>query len=114
MKLNDSNVTIMVADMDKAVSFYENIGLTVKQRWGNNYAMMAGPGITLGIHPSDAKENSSGNLSIGFMIDDFKEGKAHLDKLGISYQAHEDGKSGQYINFKDPDGTLLYYVKPMW
>ena len=29
--INESNITIMVKDMDKAVSFYESIGLTLKQ-----------------------------------------------------------------------------------
>jgi catechol 2,3-dioxygenase-like lactoylglutathione lyase family enzyme len=114
MKLNDSNVTIMVANMDKAISFYESIGLTTKQRWGDHYAMLAGPGITLGIHPGGDKNSSSGTVSIGFMIDDFNEAKAHLDKLGISYEAQDDGNSGNYLHFKDLDGTILYYVKPKW
>jgi catechol 2,3-dioxygenase-like lactoylglutathione lyase family enzyme len=114
MKLNDSNVTIMVSSMDEAIRFYESIGLKTKQRWGDNYAMLSGPGITLGIHPGGDKTSSSGTVSIGFMIDDFGEAKAHLDKLGIKYEAQDDGKSGNYLHFKDPDGTILYYVKPKW
>ncbi|MFL5762808.1 MAG: VOC family protein [Bacteroidia bacterium] len=114
MKLNDSNVTIMVANMDRSISFYESIGLTTKQRWGDHYAMLTGPGITLGIHPGGDKNSGSGTVSLGFMIDDFDAGKAHLDKLGIKYEAQADGKSGLYIHFKDPDGTILYYVKPQW
>lgn len=31
--LKNSNVTILVKDMDKAISFYESIGLITKNRW---------------------------------------------------------------------------------
>ena len=33
--LKDSDVTILVKDMDKAISFSESIGLITKNRWGN-------------------------------------------------------------------------------
>src|SRR4051794_12025448 len=101
MKLTGSNVTIMVKDMDKSIKFYESIGLTLKQRWGDNYAMVSGPGITLGIHPNDGGPVSSGSVSIGFMVDDFDEAKKLLEKIGISFKAQDDGKSGNYLHFSD-------------
>ncbi len=100
--------------MDKAISFYEGIGLTIKNRWGDHYAMLVAAGITLGIHPSDGKENTSGSVSIGFMIDDISEAKDLLSKAGISYDFQDDGKSGEYLHFNDLDGTILYFVKPKW
>jgi predicted enzyme related to lactoylglutathione lyase len=115
MKLNGSNVTIMVKDMNKSISFYESIGLKLKQRWGDNYAMIDGPGITLGIHHGGDNESSSGDLSIGFMVDSFEEAKELLQKNKITItQEADDGKSGNYLHFKDPDGTALYFVKPKW
>jgi catechol 2,3-dioxygenase-like lactoylglutathione lyase family enzyme len=115
IKINETNVTIMVADMDKAISFYESIGLTIKNRWGNHYAMLETTGITLGIHPKDEKQSSSsGTVSIGFMIDDFNEARALLDKNNILYEAQDDGKSGNYLHFKDLDGTILYFVQSKW
>ena len=48
MQLSSSNVTLMVGDMDRSIAFYESIGLKLKQRWNNHYAMLEGPGITLG------------------------------------------------------------------
>lgn len=115
MQLTGSNVTIMVKDMNKSISFYESIGLKLKQRWDDNYAMMDGPGITLGIHPGGNEESGSGDLSIGFMVDNFEEAKALLQKNNISITGEEDdGKSGNYIHFNDPDGTTLYFVKPKW
>ncbi|MGZ4056315.1 MAG: VOC family protein [Bacteroidia bacterium] len=114
IQINESNVTIMVKDMDKAISFYESIGLTLKNRWGNHYAMLTAAGITIGIHPSDEDDNNSGSVSIGFMISDINEAKATLEKANIKYDFQDDGKSGDYLHFKDLDGTILYYVKPKW
>ncbi len=115
MKLTGSNVTIMVKDMGKSIAFYESIGLKLQQRWGDNYAMIEGPGITLGIHPGGDEESGSGDLSIGFMVDSYDDAKALLakNKIKITQEA-EDGKSGSYLHFNDPDGTALYFVKPSW
>ena len=77
--------------------------------------MLVTAGLTLGIHPKDDNQNtSSGTISIGFMIDDIKEAKALLDKNNIQGATEDDGKSGTYIHFKDPDGTVLYFVQPKW
>ena len=114
LQITGSNVTIMVKDMDKAIGFYENIGLSLKQRWDNHYAMMSAEGITIGIHPASEANTSSGTVSIGFMIDKCSEAKAMLDSHGISYKEEADGKSGLYLHFKDPDGTILYFVEPKW
>ncbi len=112
--INETNVTIMVNDMDKAIAFYESIGLALKQRWDNNYAMMTAAGLTIGLHPTDEPNPNSGTLSLGFMIDSIEEAKAVLDKNNIDHQAQDDGKSGIYLHFKDPYGTVLYFVKPKW
>ena len=111
--INSTNVTIMVKDMDKSIQFYESIGLTLKQRWGDNYAMVETTGLTIGIHPGGDDQSSSGTVSIGFMISDIKEAEALLDKNIITGK-FDDGKSGTYLHFKDPDGTVLYFVQPKW
>jgi catechol 2,3-dioxygenase-like lactoylglutathione lyase family enzyme len=51
IKINETNVTIMVRNLDESIKFYESIGLKLKQRWGNHYAMFVVKGITLGLHP---------------------------------------------------------------
>jgi predicted enzyme related to lactoylglutathione lyase len=104
----------MVHDMDKAISFYESIGMNLQQRWDNHYAMMTAPGLTIGLHPSDDPNPNSGTVSIGFMIDSIEEATALLDKNNIQHTAQDDGKSGTYLHFKDPFGTVLYFVKPKW
>ena len=114
IKLNDSNVTLLVKDMDASIGFYERIGMTLKQRWGAHYAMMNGGGVTLGIHPGGDEHTGSGTVSIGFMVDDIRVAAAELDKQQIAHKQTEDGKSGIYCHFSDPDGTALYFVQPKW
>ena len=60
MNITESNVTINVKDMEKSISFYLSLGLTVKNRWGNHYAQLAVPGVVIGLHPTSEK-NISGN-----------------------------------------------------
>lgn len=114
MNITGSNITVMVSDMQKSIDFYESIGLTLKQRWDNHYAMLAAEGITIGLHPSDGGELGSGSLSIGFMVDEIGEVKQLLNKHRIAHNEVADGKSGIYVHLQDPDGTALYFVKPMW
>jgi catechol 2,3-dioxygenase-like lactoylglutathione lyase family enzyme len=113
MQLTSSNVTLMVGDMDRSIAFYECIGLKLKQRWNNHYAMLEGPGITLGIHPGGDDRSSSGTVSIGFMVSDTGEAKALLERLGIEYRDSAGEQSGNFCHFEDPDGTALYFVKPL-
>jgi catechol 2,3-dioxygenase-like lactoylglutathione lyase family enzyme len=114
MKINSTNVTIMVKSMDKTITFYEKLGLKLDQRWGEHYAMMSTKGLTIGIHPGGTRKSSSGTVSIGFMIDKIKDAKALLTKLKVKFKAEDDGNSGLYCHFKDPDGTILYFVEPKW
>jgi len=112
--INSSNVTIMVKDMDRAINFYLSIGFELKQCWDNHYAMVTAAGITIGIHPTEAENTSSGSLSIGFMVDKAETAKLLLDKQQIPYKEENDGKSGIYLHFSDPDNTALYFVEPQW
>jgi len=115
MPIKDSNITINVKDMDRSVSFYESIGLTVKSRWGNFYAQMQAPGMVIGLHPT-ADSNltgNSGNVSIGFIADDFDETRTQLQQISISVTERQE-EGGQFLHFTDPDGTALYFIKPKW
>ncbi len=113
INITSTNVTIMVKDFDKSIQFYESIGLKLKQRWESYYAMVETTGLTIGIHPGGDDNSSSGTVSIGFMIEDINDAKALLAKNDITGK-YEDGGSGTYLHFKDPDGTILYFVQPKW
>ena len=115
MSIKESNVTINVKDLDKSISFYESIGLKIKNRWGNYYAQLTAPGVVIGLHPSLDKNlaNNSGNVSIGFTVDDFEESKSQLQKISVKTTDRQE-EGGQFLHFNDPDGTALYFIKPKW
>ena len=90
MNIKDSNVTIMVKDMDKSVGFYEAIGFKIKNRWGNDYAQLAAPGVTLGLHPAEKTVvQGSGSTSIGFTTDNLEEAKSLLKTVGLESQMNK-------------------------
>ena len=115
MTIKESNITINVKDMDKSISFYESIGLTVKNRWGDYYAQLTAPGLVIGLHPTTDTNltGGSGNVSIGFTTDTFEETKSALQELSIETTDRQE-EGGQFLHFNDPDGTALYFIKPKW
>ncbi len=113
MKIKDSNITLMVKNMDKACAFYAMIGLKLKKRWEDYYAMYEAPGVVIGLHPSDGKPKGSGDASIGFFIENIKDAEKLLTKNKVKFK-FDDGDSGKYIHFKDPDGNILYFTQPSW
>jgi len=113
LSIKATDVTVLTGDMDKAVSFYQKIGLIQKNRWGNHYAQMTTAGVTIGLHPGNENTAGSGNVSIGFMVDDIAEAKALLEEQQITHEVHE-GKSGKFLHFKDSDGTVLYFMQPVY
>ncbi len=114
MTIKDSNITIMVKDMDRSISFYQSIGFILKNRWGNHYAQITAPGRTIGLHQANGSSSSrSGNTSIGFTVDNFEEVQSLLNALSIHIQKREE-EGGQFLHFTDPDGTMLYFIKPKW
>ena len=114
MTIKDSNVTIMLKDIDRSISFYQSIGFTVKNRWENHYAQLTAAGIVIGLHPtSDNFSNSASHISIGFTTDNFEETKSLLCDLSIPVTARNE-EGGQFLHFTDPDGTELYFINPKW
>jgi catechol 2,3-dioxygenase-like lactoylglutathione lyase family enzyme len=108
--IKETNVTIMVKDMDTSVDFYQKLGLTIKNRWDNHYAQLVATGIVIGLHPAHADIPGGGNVSIGFIVDDLDKVKTHLEQQAILFESYED-KAGDFANLKDPDGTIIYYMK---
>ena len=115
MTIKDANITIMVKDMDRSVSFYQSLGFELKNRWGNHYAQLTAPGIFIGLHPaSDGNlAGGSGILSIGFTTDDFEQAKSLLHALSVLVTERQE-EGGQFLHFEDPDGTALYFITPKW
>lgn len=105
----------MVKDLDRSILFYQALGLTIKNRWENHYALISAPGIMIGLHPKENQEayTGSGNTSIGFIIANVEEAKDTLNSLSIKFQENMD-QSSIILKFKDPDGTELYFMKSNW
>ena len=115
MTIKNANISLNVKDMETSVSFYQSIGLTVQNRWGNHYAQLTAPGIVIGLHPTTASNiaGNSGNASIGFTATNFDEVKPMLDQLNIAVTSRKE-EGGDFLHFTDPDGTALYFIKPKW
>ncbi|HMD00310.1 MAG TPA: VOC family protein [Ferruginibacter sp.] len=113
MDIKQTNVTVNIKDMDKSISFYQSLGFSVKNRWGNFYAQISAPGIDIGLHPSSQLAGNSGNVSIGFTTDDLDETRQALQQLSITVNERSE-EGGQFLHFNDPDGTSLYFIKPKW
>jgi hypothetical protein len=104
----------MVKDMDKSFSFYRSIVFNLKNRWGDHYAQMTAPGITIGIHPGgESNVGESGNTSIGLTVDNFEEAQSLLNSLLVKSQSRKE-EGGQFLHSSDPDGTILYFIKLNW
>ena len=115
MKIKEANITLNVKDLDKSISFYESIGLTVKNRWANYYAQLAAPCIVIGLHPTSDTNltGNSGNASIGFTLENFEKAKSSLKELSIHTTDRQE-EGGQFLHFNEPDGNALYFIKPKW
>lgn len=113
MGITDTNLTLHVADIDRSITFYGALGFTVLNRWGNHYAQLGVPGMTIGLHPEKQESKGSGNTSVGFTTDDWEGTIALLQQLSIpvTEQVEEGGK---FLHFHDPDGTALYFIQPRW
>ncbi|MBK9985229.1 MAG: VOC family protein [Saprospiraceae bacterium] len=54
-----TNLTIMVRNMDQSIAFYTDVlGFKIIRRYGNHYAQIEAPGIIIGLHPSEKKKIS--------------------------------------------------------
>jgi len=115
ISIKQSTLTILVADLERSIAFYDAIGFDLEKQWDNYYAQMSAPGLTLGLHPTSPSNpvNGSGNTSLGFTCDDFEKTKSALMALSISI-TERDEEGGKFIHFHDPDGTALYFIEPKW
>jgi catechol 2,3-dioxygenase-like lactoylglutathione lyase family enzyme len=113
MNIQDTSLNVNVLNLDASIAFYSSIGLNLANRWGNHYAQMTAPGISIGLHPTSGEQlkGSSGNLSIGFTTDNWEATKVELLSLNIACtERNEEG--GQFLHFADPDGNALYFIQP--
>jgi len=116
--IKDANVTVMVSDMKKAIRFYvETLGLELKANYGDQYAQVRAPGVTIGLHPSGAagpKPGNSESLSIGFGVESLDSAMAELKGKGVVFTRVTDDRQVKLAFFSDPDGNPLYLSESKW
>jgi len=115
MNIKGTNVTINVKDLNQSISFYESLGFTIQSRWGDYYAQITAPGITIGLHPTKETllKDNSGNVSLGFTTDNFEEVIILLREKNIPTEERQE-EGGKFLHFTDLDGTSLYFIKSKW
>jgi catechol 2,3-dioxygenase-like lactoylglutathione lyase family enzyme len=113
MRLLEANVTVMVEDIDRALSFYTGVlGLTPGARDGDYFAEVRGPGLTVVLHPRRAGVAArTSHVSLGLRVDRIAEAAAHLRRFGVPFR-EEENVANRFLHFRDPDGTALYVMQP--
>ncbi len=108
---SSGNITVYVSNMDTAVRFYtETLGLKLAYRFGDHGASVeVGKGLTIGLHPASKEmpAGRKGSMAIGLEL----SGSIHdavraLEAKGVHFDAPvNEGKSGSFVGFSDPDGN---------
>jgi|SRR5579871_4711829 len=109
-----AQITLMVPDMDEAVRFYtEKLRLKLKARYGNEFAMVEGPGLTIGLHPKPAQPSpSSPSISIGLGVESLETAMEELQARGVEFVTGIVADSPIRIaHFTGPAGMPIYLVE---
>jgi catechol 2,3-dioxygenase-like lactoylglutathione lyase family enzyme len=110
------NATVYVSDMDKAIRFYsEVLGLQLTNRFANHWAtVQAGRSLVIGLHPrrtGSPAPGTRGSVQIGLVLAQDHRIEQFADRLrkhGVAISEIIKSEEGNYINFEDPDGNLIY------
>jgi catechol 2,3-dioxygenase-like lactoylglutathione lyase family enzyme len=117
---SSGNVTVYISNMDTAVRFYtETLGLKLAYRFGDHWASIeVGKGLTIGLHPASAEMPAGrrGSMAIGLELNSsIHEAVRTLEEKGVKFHGPvNEGKSGSFVGFEDPDGNQLYLAQLNW
>ena len=109
-----ANVTLMVSDFNRAVSFYtDTLALKLKVRHGDDWAEVEAPGLTIGLHPTGERGPSAiqaVGVSIGLGVTGIEQVMADFEAKGVRFAPPGIIDTGveRLANFHDPDQTPLY------
>jgi len=116
--IKETNVTVIVGDMERAVEFYtKTLGLELKARWGDEFAQVAAPGTIIALHPAikgGARPGDSRSISIGFSVDSLDKTIKGLKAKGVKFPRVTDDGPVRLAFFGDPDGNPLYLSESKW
>ena len=100
-------------DMDRAVTFYEQVlGLPVAYRAGSEWAeFQAGP-VRLALHGTD-EPSLPASGTVVFRVIDLDEARWALQQRGVIFDGHESAVPGfaRFATFHDPDGNPVQLIE---
>jgi catechol 2,3-dioxygenase-like lactoylglutathione lyase family enzyme len=114
MKLNLNQITIAVKDVERAIGFYQKLGLKLIVKSLPKYARFecAAGETTFSLHQSD--ELISNSTWIYFETETLDEDVKRLLEVGIPFESLPTDQSWLWreARLKDPDGNqlILYYA----
>lgn len=111
MNIKNANVTVIVSDIDKAISFYTGIlSLKLDFRINNQYAVLKTEGLTIGLNPIQhgLEPGNCKSLSIGFLIDDLDQTISDLKSKGVIFSDIIKEPPLRIAYFTDQDKNPLY------
>ena len=97
-----------ICSMDKAIAFYEGVlGLTLKNRAGNDWAEFDVGGYDLALEGELATRPHGGGATIVFATADIDALEAQLATHDVVRREVEDLGGAKLLEFFDPDGNKL-------
>ena len=110
---NLSFVTIIVSNMQRSIDFYtKHLGLPLKTRYGDEFAVVEAPGVTIGLHPAKEGGPKPGSLSIGLGVDDVAASRQQLEERGVAFTGDIVSDPPMRFAFlRDPDGVEVYLAE---
>ncbi|MGD0143683.1 MAG: VOC family protein [Rhizomicrobium sp.] len=108
---SESQITLMVPNMDEAIRFYTaTLGLHLKSRYGDEFAVVEAPGLTIGLHPQPKVPSPNAHAaSIGLGVASLETAMEQLKARGVQFVgAIVEDPPIRIANFMGPGGVPLY------
>ena len=103
-----------ICNMEKAVAFYNGVlGLTLKNRAGNDWAEFDVGGYDLALEGELATRPHQGGAVVVFRCDDVAALDAHLASHEVQRGELEDLEGSKLLEFYDPDGNKLIAMQSL-
>jgi catechol 2,3-dioxygenase-like lactoylglutathione lyase family enzyme len=103
-----------ICNMENAIAFYGGVlGLTLKNRAGNDWAEFDVGGYDLALEGELATRPHQGGATVVFRSDDVVALDAHLAANDVQRSGVEDLEGSKLLEFYDPDGNKLIAMQSL-
>jgi CreA protein len=109
------HVYYWVSDMDRAVTFYEEVlGLRLRRRDGSNWAEFEAGPARFALHGAiEGRPLRPGGATAVFRVADLDAARASLESRGAGFEDHVGEVEGlaRFASFRDPDGNAIQIIE---